>query len=259
MREICTSGSEGGGALTGSPYLYNERPRLLRRVGPRRLLCGSQPKMLRRVRLQFGSMGQPLSRGATAATILVLLAPAAQLFVAVHESGHALAALALGATIRDVHVCILTGKPHVSYAGLPDVGQAIVLMSGPGLMLLAWLAWLLTLGRTRSVWHEKLLFMSSVGALFPLLLWSIMPVLYASGRRVRDDSVLFVEHAGANPYGVAIGAFAFLAGCVWFFSRRVDIGEMMRARLTPIVSVRFHAVLVGALALGIGAVFLASR
>ena len=25
MREICTSGSEGGGALTGSPYLYNER------------------------------------------------------------------------------------------------------------------------------------------------------------------------------------------------------------------------------------------
>ena len=23
MREICTSGSEGGGALTGSPYLYN--------------------------------------------------------------------------------------------------------------------------------------------------------------------------------------------------------------------------------------------
>lgn len=26
MREICTSGSEGGGALIGSPYLYNERP-----------------------------------------------------------------------------------------------------------------------------------------------------------------------------------------------------------------------------------------
>src|SRR6266540_7028205 len=26
MREICTSGSEGGGALTGSPYPYSERP-----------------------------------------------------------------------------------------------------------------------------------------------------------------------------------------------------------------------------------------
>ena len=26
MREICKSGSEGGGALTGSPYLYSERP-----------------------------------------------------------------------------------------------------------------------------------------------------------------------------------------------------------------------------------------
>src|SRR4029078_2321869 len=25
MREICTSGSEGGGALTGSPYLYKAR------------------------------------------------------------------------------------------------------------------------------------------------------------------------------------------------------------------------------------------
>lgn len=25
MREICTSGSEGGGALTGSPYLYSKR------------------------------------------------------------------------------------------------------------------------------------------------------------------------------------------------------------------------------------------
>ena len=25
MREICTSGSEGGGALTGSPYLYSRR------------------------------------------------------------------------------------------------------------------------------------------------------------------------------------------------------------------------------------------
>ncbi len=42
-------------------------------------------------------MDRPLSRPATAVTILALLPLAIQLFVAVHEAGHALAALALGA------------------------------------------------------------------------------------------------------------------------------------------------------------------
>src|SRR2546423_629982 len=36
MREICTSGSGGGGALPGSPYLYSERHAVgcYKRVGP---------------------------------------------------------------------------------------------------------------------------------------------------------------------------------------------------------------------------------
>jgi hypothetical protein len=138
------------------------------------------------------SMGPLLSHGATFITILALLPLAAQLFVVVHESGHALVALALGATIRDIELNMIAGNPQVRYTGLGSAEQAVVAASGPALTLLVWLTWLLATRGERSAWHSKLLFVASIGALFPLVMWSVMPVLYANGHRVRDDSVSFV-------------------------------------------------------------------
>ncbi len=175
-------------------------------------------------------MARPLSRPAAAAIILVLMPAVAQFFVAVHESGHALAALALGGTIREFHVNILSGKPHVSYTGLGSTAQAVALAAGPGLALLVWLTWLLAVRGERSVWHRKLLLIAGACALFPLVLWTVLPVLHANGRRVRDDSVSFVRLTGVSAYLVSSVALVLLLACVWLFVRRVDVRETVRVQ-----------------------------
>lgn len=193
-------------------------------------------------------MEAPLSRRASALTILALAPAAIQLLVALHESGHALAALALGATIQDFEVSVVAGKPHVSYAGLADPARAAATAAGPALTLLAWLSWLLV-RRQRSAWERKLLLVGSAGALFPLVMWCVLPVVHANGRRVRDDSVAFVTLTGASPYLVSGIALVLLVGCAGLFSRRVNLGEALRTRLTPIVSPRVHLVLCAAVLL----------
>ncbi len=181
---------------------------------------------------------------------MLALAPVAVLLlIAIHESGHALAALALGATIREFQVDLLAGKPHVSHTSLGNGPEAIVLAAGPGLTLLVWLVWLAAAGERGSVWHRKMLLIGGVGALFPLLTWTVLPVLHANGYRVRDDCVSFERLTGISPYLLSFVAFLLLLAGLWLVTRRSNVWATIRAPLTPIVSRRFHVVLCAALLL----------
>jgi hypothetical protein len=87
--------------------------------------------------------------------------------------------------------------------------------------LLAWLILTLALPRKGSPLIQWTKFITTVGTLFTLLAWVIIPFLYVKNSApAGDDVTKFITNSGLPPLAVAFGALALFAGGWFLFALR---------------------------------------
>lgn len=127
------------------------------------------------------------------------------IFTALHEGGHALAAVICGGTVSLIDVNIFNFSPHVTYHGVFAPGQeALIAISGWALPLLSLLLFLIL---SRSGDEPLLLMIRWIGGLSVLgstLPWVALPLIYMGGGRPGDDVTRFLISSGLPPLPVAL-------------------------------------------------------
>ncbi len=162
-------------------------------------------------------------RPATIVLWLVLTVLAfVQVYLLLHEGGHALAAVAVGGTVRTVDARPWSTRPHASY-DLDDVtdGQrAFVSAGGTLLPLAAWAAAVVASPRTLPPLVALVRSIVSLGILAGLAPWIVLPwpALHASAPG--DDVVRFAQKSGWPPALIAGLALAGIVGGVVLLARR---------------------------------------
>jgi len=177
------------------------------------------------------------------------------IYTLLHEGGHAIAALLVGARITAFDVNFVTGSPHVAWEGfVKPAGRAFIAVSGPVFPVIVWL---LSLSILR--WHKAVavrlgLFVASLMVISSLLPQVIIPVLYMRGLDLRgEDIVGFIIYSGLHPLVVS-GLFALLVAIlVWLVSKLIRPLEIVKApweqfRSAGPVSIR-HRLMTGAMLL----------
>jgi hypothetical protein len=158
------------------------------------------------------------------ASFFFLIAPGVTLvYIYLHEGGHALAGLAFGGGITEFSVNIFNFLgAHVNITGnFSRYQYAVINLSGVGVPLLTWLVLFLLLPKENSplVYWTKLI--ASVGTLFTLIAWIIIPLLYLQDiAPAGDDVTKFILNSRLPPLLVTFGALAlFIVGWVLFAHR----------------------------------------
>jgi len=160
------------------------------------------------------------------AGFLLLIALAVTLvYTTLHEGGHALTGLAFGGRITEFSVNFfnLLGA-HVNIDGNFSRSQnAVINVSGVGLPLLTWLALVLALPKKGGLLVQWAKFIATVGTLFTLLAWVVIPFLYLKNiAPAGDDVTKFIANSGLPPLAVAFGALSLFAGGWLLFALRIE-------------------------------------
>ena len=161
-------------------------------------------------------------------TALLACFMVSQLYIFLHEAGHALASLALGYQIASFQGTFLDNPPHVSI-WYPPVGglRPLVSLAGTVFPSLAWLLFLVFSRRSSSwvTWIIKLF--STIIVLLYTLDWAIEPLFYhPSPVRQANDVLNFLYETGFDPRLVSgISFLASLAIILIFYLRVVHRAE----------------------------------
>lgn len=153
------------------------------------------------------------------------------IYTLVHEGGHAIAALLVGARITAFDVNFVTGSPHVAWEGfVKPAGRAFIAVSGPVFPVIVWL---LSLSMLR--WHKAVsvrlgLFVASIMMISSLLPQVIIPVLYMLGLELGgEDIVGFIIYSKLHPLVVS-GVFSMLVAImVWLVFKLIKPFEIVKA------------------------------
>jgi hypothetical protein len=136
-----------------------------------------------------------------------------QVYLLLHEGGHALAAVGVGGTVRTVDARPWSMRPHAAYdlSGVTDGQRAFVAAAGSLLPLTAWAALIAAVPRTLPPALALVRFVVSIGLLASLLPWIVLPWSALHAHAPRDDVVRFTQSSGWAPAGIAGLAFAATA------------------------------------------------
>jgi hypothetical protein len=155
--------------------------------------------------------------------LLLIALTVTLVYTTLHEGGHALAGLAFGGRITEftVNFFNLLGA-HVNIDGDFSRSQnAVINVSGAGLPLLSWLVLVLALPKKGSPLVQWTKFFATVGTLFTLLAWVIIPFLYLrNSAPAGDDVTKFIANSGLPPLAVAFSSLALFVGGWLLFALR---------------------------------------
>jgi hypothetical protein len=211
-------------------------------------------------------MSRPHDRAATVRLalwpVLVVLA-FVQAYAVLHEGGHALAATAVGGTVRTIDARAWSTRPHASYdlPGVTDGQRAFVSAAGALLPLGVWAATMAALPRLLPPTLAFVRFFVSVGLLAGVLPWIVLPWPALHARAPRDDVVRFAQTSGWPPAliaGLALAlmlvGFALLWRRVGGFSQMRVFRQMRSFAVSPRALGVTAGVLVGSVAVALGLV-----
>ena len=153
------------------------------------------------------------------------------IYTLLHEGGHAIAALLLGARITAFDLNFITGSPHVGWEGfVKPAGRAFIAVSGPVFPVIVWLLSLSLLRWKKAVAVRLGLLVASIMIISSLLPQVISPLLYMRGLDLRgEDIVGFIIYSGLHPLVVS-GVFAILVAIlVWLVSKLIRPFEIVKA------------------------------
>jgi hypothetical protein len=173
----------------------------------------------------------PASIARLVAWLMLVFLAFIQVYLLLHEGGHALGALAVGGTVRTVDARPWSTRPHASYdlPGVTDGQRALVSAAGTLLPMAAWVASIAALPRALPPALALVRFFVSVGLLAGLLPWIVLPWPALHGGAPRDDIVRFAQTSGWPPAVIAGLAVAAMAGGCALLWWRVGGGEHLRA------------------------------
>ena len=187
-------------------------------------------------------------------------------YLLLHEAGHALAALSVGATVTGVDARLWSDRPHASYdLGSVGVGaRAYVTAAGTLLPLAVWALALAFVPRQLPPRWEVVRLGASAGALAGLLVWLVLPWPAMHAGAPRDDAVRFTQQSGWPPaLVVAVAAALLVAGAAWawwrmagaesFRALRAARAELLRARPSSVLTATSTLVAMMLLAAGLHA------
>lgn len=180
-----------------------------------------------------------------------------QVYLLLHEAGHALAAWSVGGTVRTLDARPWSPRAHASYdlPGASDAARAFVTAGGTLLPYAAWALALLALPRRLAAPYALMRLTATFGILVGLAPWMVLPWPAFQAFAPGDDTVRFTLTSGWPPAAVAaLAAALFLAGAAWAWWRvggRAGLAAMLRsasASAVPVRAVVGTALLVVALA-----------
>jgi hypothetical protein len=154
-----------------------------------------------------------------------------QVYLLLHEGGHALAAVGVGGTVRTVDARPWSTRPHASYdlPGVTDGQRALVSAAGTLLPLAAWSALIAAVPRSLPPALALLRFFVSIGLIAGLLPWIVLPWPALHAHAPRDDVVRFAQASGWPPAGIAGLALAAMAAGLALLWWRVGGITQLRA------------------------------
>jgi hypothetical protein len=175
-----------------------------------------------------------------------------QVYLLLHEGGHALAAVAVGGTVRTVDARPWSARPHASYdlPGVTDAQRSFVTAAGALLPLVTWAGLMVALPRALPPALALVRFFMSIGLIAGLLPWIVLPWRALHAHAPRDDVVRFAQTSGWPPAAIAGLALAMMvAGFALLWWRAGGIGHLRAFRRMRSVEVATRTVLVTAVAL----------
>lgn len=163
-----------------------------------------------------------------ATLVAVAVFSAAFLYPAVHESGHALAGMALGGEVREVLFTPLSGEePHVSFGHLPEEARPWMQAGGVFLPILVaygvLIVWLV-LGRRLSGFSQTLLLTPALLFLFSSFGTLFDDHLLGMALRLGFDSPLGILLIKSVPIWFTLAAYAIVGWRIWLLSRLAGTG-----------------------------------
>lgn len=193
-------------------------------------------------------MTRPRDRAATLRLvvwpILVVLA-FVQAYALLHEGGHALAAMAVGGTVRTVDARSWSPRPHAAYdlPGATDGQRAFVTAAGALLPLAIWAALVAVLPRALPPTLALARTFVSLGMLAGLLPWMVLPWRAMHASAPGDDIVRFTQTSGWPPAVVAAAALALMVGGFALLWRRAGgVAQLRELRAMRTLDVSPRAV-----------------
>jgi hypothetical protein len=172
-----------------------------------------------------------------------------QAYLLLHEGGHALAAAAVGGTVRTVDARPWSLRPHASYdlPGVTDTQRAFVTAAGALLPLVTWAGLIVVLPRTLPPALALVRVFVSIGLIAGMLPWIVLPWQALHVHAPRDDVVRFVQASGWPPAAVAGLALAIMiAGIALLWWRVGGIAQLRAFRRMRSVDVAPRALVVTA-------------
>ena len=128
------------------------------------------------------------------------------LYTTLHESGHALAGLLAGGSVRQVNVNFFDLSAHAVLDGdFTRAQQALISISGWALPVLVYLFFLLLSHRSREPLLAALRWVGGACVLGSTLPWVVLPLVYLGGGRPADDVISFLGYSGLPPLAAALG------------------------------------------------------
>jgi hypothetical protein len=151
-----------------------------------------------------------------------------------HESGHALAAVAFGGRLISFDIDFWDFTAHSASTGNFTAFQhSILAIAGMALPYIVWSISLLLIPPRRPLLADVLVMLASLGMISTLLPWVVLSILYANGiSEVGDDITYFLMYSGWNGYAAA-AAFTllmFFSG-VFFWKKSGGLAILWRALL----------------------------
>lgn len=181
---------------------------------------------------------------ATIAWLLLATLAFVQVYLLLHEAGHALAAWSVGGTVLGLDARPWSPRAHASY-DLPAASDAARAFVTAGGTLLPYVAWAFALGalpRRLPAPYALMRLAATFGILVGLTPWMVLPWPAAQAAAPGDDTVRFTLASGWPPAAVvAFAAALFLAGAAWAWWRvggRSELAEMRRSASASAVPAR---------------------
>jgi hypothetical protein len=203
-----------------------------------------------------------------AAIAWLLLATVAfvQVYLLLHEAGHALAAWSVGGTVRTLDARPWSTRPHAAYDlhGASDAARAFISAAGTLLPYVAWALALLAVPRRLAAPYAVMRLAATIGILASLTVWMVLPWRAFHAATPGDDVVRFTLTSGWPPaLVVATAAALFLAGAAWAWWRvggRTGVVALTRTRSLAVTwrvvgGTAFAVVALVALVVGLHAAF----
>ena len=149
----------------------------------------------------------------------------------IHEFGHALAVLSFGGVITELQPFVLSGAPHVAYAGsFPAFQRAIFSAAGASTTYLIGVIILVLFPFKRTSPGVSLaVTFGFVPFLSQSISYMILPILYLLNVPVRDDVINFLKFSHLNPLWVSLSASVLGTLAVIIIVKRCQVLLKIRA------------------------------